>query len=84
MTMETGQLCFIAVKGQPRLAAVISAKGDRLKLGYEQEGRLRIAYRKARKALPVVAGTNGEALERLKTAIYTNMAELRAKGLNKH
>ena len=72
--METGQLCFIAVKGQPKLAAVISAKDDRLKIGYEQEGRLRITYRKQGHALPVVAGTNGESLERLKAAIAAEMA----------
>ena len=71
--METGQLCFIAVKGQPKLAAVISIKGERMKLGYEQEGRLRIVFRKGHAALPVIAGTNGEAFERLKQAIRDRM-----------
>lgn len=75
--MDTGQLVFIAVKGQPKLAAVIADKGDRMKLGYEQEGRLRIAYRKQGYALPVIAGTNGESLERLKSAIAARMEELR-------
>ena len=77
MTMETGQLYFIAVKGQPKLSALIAVKNDRLKLGYEQDGRLRIAYRKQGHALPVVAGTNGESLERLKAAIAAKMEELK-------
>ena len=77
VTMETGQLCFIAVKGLPKLSALIAVKNGRLKLGYEQDGRLRIAFRKQGHALPVIAGTNGESLERLKAAIAARMEELK-------
>ena len=69
------------MKGELKLAAVMAAKGDMLKFGYEDGGRLRITYRKQCKTLPVIAGTNMEEFERLKKAVHDKMVYWKEKTL---